>query len=66
MAGFYRLAYLGLIAPIFGIGIATQYLTAATPVAWFAVLLLCMLAAVSVLQRISAKRDMRSTTLRTT
>jgi predicted MFS family arabinose efflux permease len=49
LAGFYVIAYLGLIIPTLGLGIATRYFSAPTCVLWFAGILLIVLAAVAVL-----------------
>jgi MFS family permease len=47
LAGFFLAAYLGLAAPVVGLGVATQYLSAEVALLIFAAVLLAALAAVS-------------------
>jgi MFS family permease len=51
IAGFYLIAYLGLIIPTLGIGVATQYFAASTCVLWYSAILIVVLALVAVFAR---------------
>ncbi|RQW97712.1 MFS transporter [Micromonospora inaquosa] len=51
LAGLFLIAYLGMILPSVGIGVATRAVTAGTAMTWFTGLLLVMLAGVAVLFR---------------
>ncbi|BCJ51236.1 MFS transporter [Actinoplanes sp. NBRC 14428] len=48
LAGLFLIAYLGLIGPALGLGIATRHLTATTAMLWFSGLLLTLLGATAV------------------
>ncbi|MCW2599710.1 MAG: transporter [Frankiales bacterium] len=49
LAGLFLISYLGLAAPVIGIGIAARYTTETTVMTWFAGIVLALLAGVSVL-----------------
>ena len=49
LAGLFLIAYLGMTVPVVGMGVAGEYLAPTTAMAWFAGLLLLLLAAISVL-----------------
>jgi MFS family permease len=51
LAGLFLIAYLGLIGPALGLGIATQYLAATTAMLWFSGLVLAVLAAIALVDR---------------
>jgi MFS transporter len=51
LAGLFLIGYLGLIGPVLGIGVATQFVTVTTAMLWFTALLLLLLAGIGVLQR---------------
>jgi MFS family permease len=51
LAGLFLIAYLGLIGPALGLGIATQYLAATTAMLWFSGMLLAVLAAIALVDR---------------
>jgi predicted MFS family arabinose efflux permease len=53
LAAFYFIAYLGLTVPTLGLGIATQYFSAATCVLWFAAILLSVLILITLLNRVA-------------
>nr|WP_084598031.1 MFS transporter [Micromonospora chokoriensis] len=59
LAGLFLIAYLGMILPSVGIGIATQAVTAGTAMDWFTGLLLVMLTGVALLFRRSATSHTR-------
>jgi MFS family permease len=51
LAGLFLIAYLGLIVPAVGIGVATRSVTATTAMTWFTGVLLVVLAGVAALSR---------------
>ena len=51
LAGLFLIAYLGLIGPALGLGVATRYLPATTAVLWFSGLLLALLATIALVDR---------------
>jgi MFS family permease len=51
LAGLFLVAYLGLIGPALGLGIATQFLSATTAMLWFSGILLALLGATAVADR---------------
>jgi MFS family permease len=53
LAGLFLIAYLGLIGPSLGLGIATHYVAVTTAMLWFSGFLVAMLALVAVLDRSS-------------
>jgi MFS family permease len=60
LAGLFLIAYLGLIGPALGLGIATRYLPATTAMLWFSGFLLALLAAIAVLDRAGRRAYARS------
>jgi MFS family permease len=50
LAGLFLIAYLGLIGPVLGLGIATRFVTATTAMLWFDGLLLVLLGGIAVLR----------------
>jgi MFS family permease len=53
LAGLFLIAYLGLIGPSLGLGVATRFVAVTTAMLWFSGFLLAMLALVAVLDRSS-------------
>jgi MFS family permease len=53
LAGLFLIAYLGLIIPAIGVGLATRYVSVQTAMLWFTGLLLGMLVTVTVLERVA-------------
>jgi MFS family permease len=53
LAGLFLIAYLGLIGPSLGLGIATHFVAVTTAMLWFSGFLLAMLAVVAILDRSS-------------
>ncbi len=51
LAGLFLIAYLGLIGPALGLGIATRFLSATTAMLWFSGLLLALLGATAIADR---------------
>lgn len=51
LAGIFLIAYLGLVVPVLGLGIATQFVAATTAMLWFAGILLVLLAVTALLDR---------------
>ncbi|MEU4241006.1 MFS transporter [Actinoplanes sp. NPDC026619] len=51
LAGLFLIAYLGLVGPVLGLGIATRSVPATTAMLWFTGFLLALLAAIAVLDR---------------
>ena len=51
LAGLFLIAYLGLVGPVLGLGIATRYVPATTAMLWFTGLLLALLAVIALLDR---------------
>jgi len=51
LAGLFLIAYLGLIGPALGLGIATHFLAATTAMLWFSGLLLALLGATAIISR---------------
>jgi MFS family permease len=56
LAGLFLIAYLGLIGPSLGLGIATHFVAVTTAMLWFSGFLVAMLALVAVLDRSSHAR----------
>ncbi|MFZ0214989.1 MAG: MFS transporter [Candidatus Dormiibacterota bacterium] len=56
LAGLFLIAYLGLIGPVVGLGVATQFLPELTALLWFTGALLAVLVAVAVVARIGSRR----------
>ena len=56
MAGLFLFAYIGMIVPVLGMGIATEYISATTAMYWFTGLLIAFLAAIAALQVSSGRR----------
>lgn len=56
LAGLFLIAYLGMIIPAVGMGIAAEYVAATTAMAWFTGLLLALLAAITALLASSARQ----------
>jgi MFS family permease len=56
LAGLFLIAYLGLIGPVLGVGVATRYVPAPTAMLWFAGGLLALLAGIAVLDRAHRRR----------
>lgn len=50
LAGLFLFAYIGMIVPVIGMGIATEYVTSTTAMYWFTALLIAFLAAIATLQ----------------
>jgi hypothetical protein len=55
LAGLFLFGYLGLILPVLGLGIATQFVAATTAMLWFAGLMLALLAGIALLHRSAAR-----------
>jgi MFS family permease len=51
LAGLFLIAYLGLVGPVLGLGIATRFVAATTAMLWFVGALLVLLAAVAAANR---------------
>jgi MFS family permease len=51
LAGLFLIGYVGLIGPVLGIGVATQFVAVTTAMLWFTGLLLALLAGITVLRR---------------
>jgi predicted MFS family arabinose efflux permease len=51
LAGLFLIAYLGLVGPALGLGVATQFVAATTAILWFTGLLLVLLISIAVLAR---------------
>ncbi|MFD0517411.1 MFS transporter [Paractinoplanes durhamensis] len=51
LAGLFLIAYLGLVGPVLGLGVATRTVPATTAMLWFTGFLLTLLAAIAVLDR---------------
>jgi hypothetical protein len=51
LAGLFLIGYVGLIGPVLGIGVATQFVAVTTAMLWFTGLLLVLLAGIAVLRR---------------
>jgi len=60
LAGLFLIAYLGMIVPSIGMGIATEYIAATTAMAWFTGLLLILMAATTALLVSSRRRGWRA------
>ena len=56
LAGLFLIAYLGLIGPVLGVGVATRYVPATTAMLWFTGGLLALLAGIAVLDRAHRRR----------
>jgi MFS family permease len=50
LAGLFLFGYLGLILPVLGLGIATQFVAATTAMLWFAGLMVALLAGIALLR----------------
>jgi MFS family permease len=60
LAGLFLIAYLGMIVPAVGMGIATEYLAATTAMAWFTGILLALLTGLTA-TLVKSNRDRRRT-----
>jgi hypothetical protein len=56
LAGLFLIAYCGMIIPVVGMGIATEYVAATTAMAWFTGLLVALLAAIAALHASTRRR----------
>ncbi len=56
LAGLFLFGYLGLILPVIGVGVATQFVGATTAMLWFAGVMLALLAGVAILHRAGRAR----------
>jgi MFS family permease len=56
LAGLFLIAYCGMIIPVVGMGIATEYVAATTAMAWFTGLLVALLAAIATLHASTRRR----------
>jgi predicted MFS family arabinose efflux permease len=52
LAGLFLIAYLGLVGPVLGLGVATRYVPATTAMLWFTGFLLALLATITLLDRL--------------
>jgi len=59
LAGLFLIAYLGLVGPVLGLGIATRYVPATTAMLWFTGVLLAVLAGIGVAARTN-RRDQKA------
>jgi MFS family permease len=55
LAGLFLIAYVGIIVPTVGLGVATRYTSASTAMLWFTGVLLVLLAAVAALARVARR-----------
>jgi MFS family permease len=51
LAGLFLIAYLGLVGPVLGLGVATRYVATTTAMLWFTGFLLALLTGIAVLDR---------------
>jgi MFS family permease len=63
LAGLFLVAYLGMIIPVVGMGIATEYVAATTAMDWFTGLLIALLAVIGALLVRSRLRERRTVPL---
>ena len=56
LAGLFLIAYCGMIIPVVGMGIATEYVAATTAMAWFTGVLVALLAAIAALHASARRR----------
>ncbi|GAA0536915.1 MFS transporter [Paractinoplanes ferrugineus] len=52
LAGLFLVAYLGLVGPVLGLGVATRYVPATTAMLWFTGFLLALLGTITLLDRL--------------
>lgn len=62
LAGLFLIAYLGMIIPAVGMGIATEYIAATTAMGWFTGILLALLAALAAIL-VMSNRDRQRTAM---
>lgn len=56
LAGLFLVAYLGLVGPVLGLGVATRYVPAPTAMLWFTGFLLTLAAVITLLDRAKRRR----------